>query len=474
MKKDISNWLAALLLTSLMAGCGKTPQLVTYAEAQKNVEPRQPPVICRVFFQDHESKKLHWTELRQGEPPQLDAIRDIAEFPTLDSERQNLVQMEASRGTLMVGVRDDDRGAFQSGWVLLDTGVIEETHGDHGHWSFEEQPRVIASQLDDQQGNPAHLYLYQDVYYLANDNNDGYTRLDPAAIEQKDSGPAVVPHSFQAGGGHHITLAVAGGVTGYSSWIDGGGPNQGRVDVTRIKPEGNTEIAYSLTLPTGGIHGATAAADKVFFAPIDGVCWVTADPDPQPDHADAEIHHISLGEDPETNKPLRTGAFTTHRDYVCFVIGEEDYAALALLDAKSPSPDLITVPLPMKPGNSPTPPTIVKTANGNRLAFIFHNHPAEADGEEFLSVIDLDPDQDLDFSDARELKTLAVGSSAVTDHYGHHDISFDHAGVWACWTNPGDGTISLMSLSDLTVLDTVSVGGMPTKILLQGEQDFGH
>ncbi len=99
-----------------------------------------------------------------------------------------MVQMQAARGMLLVGIRDDDDGKFQSGWVLIESGVVEEEHGDHSHWEYADAPRVRASALDDKQGNPAHMYVYDDVFYLANDKLNGYTRVDPSAI-----GPRIAP-----------------------------------------------------------------------------------------------------------------------------------------------------------------------------------------------------------------------------------------------------------------------------------------
>jgi hypothetical protein len=136
-----------------------------------------------------------------------------------------------------------------------------------------------------------------------------YTRLDPAAVS--DTGD--VPTGFHQGGGGHITLAVANGI-GYGTWIDRDGPNTGRFDVMFIRPDGNSEIASSFTLSSGAIHGATAAAGKVFFAPADRIYWVAA----TGSAAAVEVHHVN---DPATKKPRRTGAFAAHRDHVLFVTG---------------------------------------------------------------------------------------------------------------------------------------------------------
>lgn len=464
--------IAFLFLSAVIVGCRAETETRTKPQAETSVlATKTAPVMCRLFFQDHKTKQLRWADVRAGETPALDEPILVDDFPKLDAEEQRLVQMEATGGTLMVGVRDNDHGDHQSGWVLLSTGVIEEGHGDHAHWRYE-SPGLAASLLNETQGNPAHLYLYQGVYYLANDRLNGYSRLDPAVLDPAGDPP--VTASFHQGGGNHITLAVMENTVGYGTWIDGGGPDSGRVDVTRIKRTGNHEIAYSFKLPTGNIHGATVAADKVFFAPADGVCWVTADLKPEEHTGEVSVQHISLGKNPETGKPLRTGAFTTDRDTVLFVSGNEDFATLNMLDASVEDPVLTQVQLPMNPGHSPTVPQVVKTAWGKRLAFVFHDRKGEGDGEEHLSLIDLDPNLDLNFQDAKLLKTIPVGRSAVEGHYGHHEISFEQTGKYAFYTNPGDGSISSLSLNDFQVVTTSQVGGKPTKLIVLGAVNHTH
>jgi len=82
----------------------------------------------------------------------------IEGFPKVDSEEQNLVQMENSLGTILVGVRDHEGGENQSGWIFLNSGVKEESHGNHAHWYYKKKPSVIASRLDAQQGESGHIY----------------------------------------------------------------------------------------------------------------------------------------------------------------------------------------------------------------------------------------------------------------------------------------------------------------------------
>jgi len=433
---------------------------------------KKKPTVCRLFIQDHAGKTVRWADILKGETLEMSSPSVVPDFPRLDAEQQNLVQMESSLQTLLVGVRDHEDGASQSGWIFLETGVEEESHGDHGHWKFKHEPRVVQSQLDDLQGNPAHLYCYQGVYYLANDRNSGYTRIDPRGYRDHPESPIVA--GFHRGGGQHITLAVVDGTTGYASWIAGGGPEKGLIDVTRIRPEGNSEISYSFSLPTGAIHGLTTCAGKVFFAPADGICWCEADRNPLPsEQQQVNVQHISLGVDSETQKPHRTGAFTTHRNYVLFVSGKGPEARLSLLNAERETPELISVPLSLLAGNSPVSLEVCRTAWGKRLAFVFHNHSQDLDQDEFLSVIELDPDGDLNFQDARLLKTIKVGASKVEGHYGHHAITFDQAGRYAFWSEPGTGLVKALSLETLQPVGEFSVPGVPTKVIAVGQQDRG-
>ncbi len=93
------------------------------------------PRIARVIWQDRTTDTLMWGEVHGGEQWIVSAS-PVMDFPKLDPEKQDLVQMEHAEGHLLVGVRDTDDGKFQSGWIAVDTGVREEPHGVHSHWKF--------------------------------------------------------------------------------------------------------------------------------------------------------------------------------------------------------------------------------------------------------------------------------------------------------------------------------------------------
>lgn len=437
------------------------------ADAPKKAKESRP--FARLFVQDLKTCSLKWADLKLGEKGEftLDPLAAVDGFKKLDPARQKLVQMKEANGLVCVGVRDDAEGGFESGWVLIHSGVGYIDHGDHGHRTFKNKPAVWDSRLDAKQGNPAHLYLYGGRFFLANDKLNGYTRIDPRKYERdKDGKLAKDALRFLVGGGNHITLAVVDDKVGYSCWIDGGGPNKGRVDVTPITANAKTEPAYSFTLPTGGIHGATACAGKVFFAPAEGVCWVDADPAAKLKPDQVKVRHIDLGKDGD--KPRRTGAFATHGHHIVFTTGKNENSALAILSAKDAEPKPVFVPLAVKKGTQAVTPDVVNTAWGKDYALVFHDRAKDSDTQDVLEVIALDLNGDGNFSDAKVVKTLKVGKSAVDGHFGHHDLAFDAEFQYAVFTNPGDGTISVLSLKSLEVVATFTVGGTPGALVAVG------
>lgn len=427
----------------------------------------RPRVMTRVFWQDRETAQLSYADLVTADKWSIKRGW-VKGFPKLDSDKQDLVQMKECAGVLMVGVRDHDGGNHQSGWVAIDTGAIEEPHGNHTHWRYTRVPGVKQVRLDTDQGNPAHLYVYDRQFYLANDKRNGFTRAVPADFLQ---GGDVNAAQFFPGGGNHITLAAVNNSVAYSSWIDGGGPNAGRVDVVGLR-QNPPSIAYSFNLPTGVIHGATSNSGKVFLAPADGVCWVVADDTLNQSAESVEVNHLSLGSDKETDKPLRTGAFENNRNWVLFSTGTAEQSALCLINAGLTEPRIVKVPIRVADGLKLTTPKTVLSL-GKRYAFLFQDRTdAESDAQEQLTIVELDPNRDRDYSDARVKTSLPVGASAVEGHSGHHALSFDVYGRYAVFTEPASGIINVLSLKQLQVVARFRVGGIPDSIVAVGAPEY--
>jgi hypothetical protein len=429
-------------------------------------------VVTRLFFQDYQTKTVLWADVKEDEQQKLvlSPVTPVPGLKKLDATKQNLVQMAESKGLILVGVRDNAAGGYENGWYLLHCGVSNDDHGDHGHWQYKSAPEVWDTRLDDQQGNPAHVYVYGEVFYLANDRLNGYTRIDPRQYRKgKDGRKTLGTPGFLKGGGNHITLAAAGDKVGYACWIDGEGPQQGQVDVTAIQETGNAQVAYSFHLPTGGIHGAIANQNKVFFAPASGVCWVEADLELRRQPPEVQVHHVDLGQDGD--RPRRTGAFVNQGPYVVCVTGRDESTALVLLDAGATQLTPLTVAIPVQKGTRATTPHVVQTAAGDVYAFVFHDHHKTVQLPDALSIVNLDPNRDGNYRDAEVCKTLPVGNSAVEGHSGHHDMAFDADHRLAFFTNPGDGTITVFSLRDLAPVTEFTVGGTPTHLVACGGKE---
>ena len=131
----------------------------------------------------------------------------------------------------------------------------------------------------------------------------------------------------------------------------------------------------------------------------------------------------------------------------------------------------MVVPLGVKKGTRAVTQEVAVTADGKAYALVFHDHAKGVDVEDALEIVALDPNGDGDCSDAKVLKTLKVGKSAVEGHFGHHDMAFDAEKQFGFFTNPGDGTISVLSLKSLDVVNTFKVGGTPTALVALGSRE---
>ena len=112
---------------------------------------------------------------------------------------------------------------------------------------------------------------------------------------------------------------------------------------------------------------------------------------------------------------------------------------------------------------------------GKRYAFVFQERvDPDSDVKERLTVIELDPNRDRRFSDAVVKATMPIGAGKAAGVYGHHDITFDAYGRYAVFTNPGDGVLTLLSVSDLRVRARFLVGGAPDNIIAVGAAEHFH
>lgn len=420
---------------------------------------KAPRVLTRLFWQDRSDGAVYGGDLSIQDNEYQISKAKVKNFPEISTADNDLVQMQVVRGCLVVAVRDNSDGQEKSGWIEIETGVEEEEHGDHSHWHYESEATVSSVTLDTEQGNPAHVYRYGNDIYIANDKINGFTRI------QRSGGGSSTAKFFRGGGGH-ITLAAVADRIAYSTWIDRAGDNSGRVDVIDLRGQ-STEPRYSFNLPVGGIHGAGACGNRVYFAPASGVCWVNCDFDFVKDHDTIAIEHLSLDEDPD-GTDYRTGAFESFEDHMlCIANSKSGSPALCVINATAPKPVATRVPCDEIEEDLRLSTVKATKVVGNQcFAFAF----AEGKGlDEKLLVFELDPNGDRNFDDARLVNTIQVGASELQGHFGHHAITFLGDLKTAVVTNPGDGSLSIIDLVEQKVIQTIRIGGQPTHLVSYGE-----
>lgn len=439
---------------------------------QTTASAQPPQVLTRVFFQDDATQTIKWADLLAGEKPVMGPVREIQGFPKLDPERQRIVGLQQSGGLLLALVRDNDHGQFQSGWVLVECGVYQEAHGDHSHWLYPVAPRIRAVQLDGQQGNPARLYEYDGAFHWTVESQGGFMRLDPASIGPNDS-PATVTKriAFHRGGSGAMTLSSVGKVVAFSTWDDAEGAHAGRVDVTAIKPVGNDKPTFSFQLPVAGARESTANHGKVFFATAEGLTWVAIPPRIASTTTTLPATNIAIEEAADSPTASR---FLNYGHFVTFTAGAGERAALCYLDASAVSPRVLRLPLKMAEGEVPGEHVVIRNRRGQPVAFVFHESAAEAVTTGNLAFVELDPDRNGDWSDAKLALTLNVGGSGSAESGRRRSLSVESDNRRAVYSNPGDGTLMVLSIDERRTVTGFKVGGAPTRVVTVGGRVSNH
>ena len=426
--------------------------------------------LIRVTWQDASDRSLHWGEFVQVGPSIVFQNQGkIAGFPAL-GDSQSLGIMKRIDNMLVLGVRGGPAGQPQGGWLAVDLQVTEQPHGDHSDYTYGDAPRVTLTVLSDSKKCPIHLYAYNKEFYMANDPLNGFTRISPSKLMTGGDDALGV---FYRGGGGHITLAAVGKKVGYSTWMGKTESGKGKIDVVDLSKPGEESIAYSFESPTPGLHGAITNSGRVFMAPADGIVWVDADLELKQSAESVKVNHLPLGKNSEDETPYRTGAFTDHKDWVMFLSGKDADAGLYMVQASAATPSVSKLLIETKPGLRLGMPECVTALSGKNYAMAFQSKRA-GDATEQLTIIDLDPNQDKNFSDAKVEKSLDVGNGLVPGLRSYHAISFDDDERFAVFTNPADGEICLLSLDSLKIVSRQKVGGVPTGIVAVGGEASKH
>lgn len=454
-KSFVSSFLIALTLT-----------LAQVAIPQANAQNVRPVTITRLFWTDRDSSKLSYADLVTTSKWNLNRGW-VTNFPALDDSTQSLTSISHVGGIVLAGVQRKSDTA-SSGWVAFEPGAFEEPHGNHNHWKYSRRPTVTQMKLEPGYFNPSSTTIFDNTFYLAGDTEPRFLKASPALLKARGSNNAVQTFSGGAGG----PLAVVNNSVGYATWKNGEGDNAGRVDIVNLQNGGS--VAGSFNLPASSINAATVNSAKVFFATADGIYWTPATANAAASATTASPVKLMNDQDGKSDEPLMTNSLANHRNWVIFTAGQGPTSRLCLINAASPTPWLVQLPIPVADGLSLTDPAIVLSL-GKRYAFVFQDRvDASSTMQEQLSIVELDPNRDQDFSDAKIQFTMPVGASKVDGRSGHHSVCFDAYGRHAIITNPGDAVLTILALQDMKVKARFQVGGTPEGTIAIGAAEHFH
>jgi hypothetical protein len=451
----------AVTLASMLAG------------ARSTLANQPPQVLTRVFFLDRQTQTVKWADLLAGERPQMAAVKTIAGFPTLDPAKQEIIGLEAAAGMLLVAVATND-SATPRGWVLVECGAYEEAHGDHSHWIYPISPRVRASAIDASQPVPTQLFQQAGAFVWPHQGG-GFTRFDPANIASNTTADTLRRRAVIHAGGNGPSVAAITSVVAFAGWSATQGDDAGRVDITLLKSTGNDKPLTSVKLDAAPIQQMATTYNRVFVRGGGKLEWFAVPSRIVADAAQYPVKPIDSGNDatqPTASSAPAVSVMSTYGRYVAFAEGTGAAAAFHFIDASVATPQVRRVPLNASPNAVPGRMEIMRNRRGQPLALVFVQSPA-VDGKsaDRLAILELDPNRDGDWADAKLAATVNVGNHGEN---ARHTLSVDADQRRAAYSNPGDGTIMIFSLDDRQTINGFKVGGEPTEVRAVGGRVSNH
>lgn len=400
--------------------------------------------ITRVFWQDAVSKKLKYADLSTTDKWHMTtgSVSGLTEEtieslgPMVQSGKQIALTAMSSKSNLI---------------TRINSGVTEQPHGNHFHWTYAGTPAVDLS-IPGSQGK--RIKQVGDYAYISNDNG-GFSRI---AFKSNNANP--VSWSSNAGG-PNASVAVSQNAMGYA--IHNGVNGAGKVDIVNLNdPSGNTMGSFNI--PSGNLVAAEANSGKVFFASPENIAWIAADGNTSPTVIPvSEATGLSIA-----------GPMISEKNWVMFTSNAGSQCALCMINALAAKPVVQRFPIEVADGLKLSAPK-TKLSLGKRFAFVFQQKiDSSADTQELLTIIELDPNRDQNFNDAVVRANIPVGSSKVDGERGFHNVCFDDYGRFAIFTNPADGTLAIMTLNDMQVRARFQVGGTPDRIVAVGSPEHFH
>ena len=446
------------LVAGLLACSVSTSQ--TAAVVAQDTRPR---TIMRVFWQDLESAKLSYADLVTTSKWNLNRGW-VADFVQPDADSAKLGPMQAIGERVLIAINRNDGTSER---VLFDSGVFEEPHGNHFHWRYSRKPAVVSHSMAP--GTTTHVSDSGDKRFVVHQAKGGFATTDPKQLKAASEDPTAQTWQKYDVGGNAVVVAFAGQSRAIAASGDSEGPDAGRVDFVDLSRTGSQSITGSTRLPAAGIQDAEVVAGKVFYATPQGIWWHSSNSQPQVD----EIRCV-VGTEEENADALQSDNLTPSLNWLIAATGSGKEAALLLINAASATPKVIKLPIPAEDGLKLSRPRVVLSL-GKRYAFLFQGRTgSDQTVQEMLTVVELDPNRDRSFSDARVKTSIPVGASQPDGEAGQHDICFDAYGRYAVLTEPGTGIVDILSLNSLRIVAKFRVGGVPGRIVAVGAAEHFH
>lgn len=411
--------------------------------------------ITRIFWQDRESQKLSYADLSTTNKWHIKRGW-VKGFPQ-PADAQTLGPMTLNGTQLLVGTVGEQANQI----VRIDSGVYQRPHGSHFHWEYTNVPQASLKQP------------MPGVFGLADSSpNFVFFHLATGGVAKAEWNSPSQPVSATFAGGKKGAMATVNDAVVYATWPDAEGENAGRVDVLHASLDA-ARGAYQFKLPAGEIESVATANQKVFFAHKDGISWVPADTTLR--QRDQEIAVANVANGSTENLGAIPTSLTTEKNWILFTTSNSaGRASLGMLNSAAANPTVTQLSVPIENGLALSKPK-TKLSLGKRFAFLFQERvDVASEVQEKLVVIELDPNRDSNFSDARIASVVKIGNSKIDGRFGHHDICFDDYGRFAVFTDPGDGMINIMTLNDMTLRAKFRVGGIPDHILAVGSPEHFH
>lgn len=424
------------------------------------VSQMRATTITRVFWQDRDTQKLSYADVTTTN--QWNLKRGwVTGFSELDAANQSLADMNQAGGLLALNVT-----GTSGGWVAMDSGAYEEPHGNHTHWKYNKLPAVKQSNLKSSNVDGSRTFVYDNQLYVTDPSLSGFTKANPSAVRY---GGANATRFFKGGSGQ-TSIAAVNNAVAYATHSESTGDHAGKVDVVNLL-NAASEPEYSFGIDSVGITAATANSGKVFFAHQTGISWVFADTTASKTADTVQVNKVTDNAAGDTTMSA-VNSFANQRNWVLFT--DAANSTLCLINAASQNPQVVRVPITTAEGLTLSDPSVVLSL-GKRYAFVFQERTsADQQAQEQLTVIELDPDRNREFSDAKVKLSIPVGASKISGNDGHHGICFDAYGRHAVITDPADGILSVMSVQKMAIVAKFQVGGTPDRIMAVGAPEHFH